>query len=59
MCVNKTDKTACNVCFDALTEWRVKPNDVALSVPALLLSFLWLCGMYSRLWLRLLCPSAF
>ena len=27
-CVYKTVKTACNVCVDVLTEWRVKPNDV-------------------------------
>ena len=39
--VYKIEKTACNVCFDVLAEWKVKPNDVALSVPAWLLYDMW------------------
>ena len=50
--VYKLEKTACNVCLDILAEWRVKPNDVALSVPVWLLCYM--C-MYSNLCLKLLC----
>ena len=41
MCVYKLEETACNVCLDVFAEWRVKPNDVALSVPAWLLCYMW------------------
>ena len=37
----KFEKTACNVCLDVLAECRVKPNDVALPVPAWLLCYMW------------------
>ena len=35
------EETACNVCLDIFAEWRVKQNDVALSVPAWLLCYMW------------------
>ena len=41
MCVYKLEETACNVCLDIFAKWRVKPNDVALSVPAWLLCYMW------------------
>ena len=41
MHVYKIEKTACNVCLDVLANWRVKPNDVALSVPMWLLRYMW------------------
>ena len=56
MRVYKLEETACDVCLDIFAEWRVKPHDVALSVPAWLLVT---CGMYSSLWLKLLRPSSF
>ena len=40
MRVYKLEETACNVCLDIFVEWRVKPNDVALSVPAWLLCYM-------------------
>ena len=44
MRVNKLEETACNVCLDIFAEWGggggVKPNDVALSVPASLLCYM-------------------
>ena len=39
--VYKVEETACNVRLDVLTGWRVEPNDVALSVPALSMCLLW------------------
>ena len=39
--VYKLEEAACNVCLDISAEWRVKPNDVALSVPAWLLCYMW------------------
>ena len=39
--VYKLEETECNVCFDICAEWRVKPNDVALSVPSWLLCYMW------------------
>ena len=56
MRVYKLEETACDVCLDIFAELRVKPHDVALSVPAWLLVT---CGMYSSLWLKLLRPSSF
>ena len=41
MRVYKLEETTCNVCRDNFAEWRVKPNDVALSVPAWLLCYMW------------------
>ena len=41
MCVYKLEETACDVCLDILAKWGVKPNDVALSVPAWLLCYMW------------------
>ena len=41
MRVYKLEETACDVCPDIFAEWRVKPNDVALSVPAWLLCYMW------------------
>ena len=41
MRVYKLEETVCNVCFDIFAEWRVKPNDVALSVPSSLLCYMW------------------
>ncbi len=38
MFVYQAQKIACDVCFDVFAEWRVKPNDIALSVSA---CFLW------------------
>ena len=40
--VYKIEETACNVRLDVLAEWGVKPNDVALSVPALFMRLLWI-----------------
>ena len=37
MRVYKLEETACDVCLDIFAKWGVKPNDVALSVPAWLL----------------------
>ena len=41
MRVYKLEETACNVCCDIFAEWRVKQNDVALSIPAWLLCYVW------------------
>ena len=39
--VCKLEKSARKVCLDVLAEFRVKANDVALSVPAWFLSCMW------------------
>ena len=39
--VYKLEETACDVCLDIFAKWRVKPNNVALSVPAWLLCYMW------------------
>ena len=39
--VYKLEETSCDVCLDSFAKWRVKPNNVALSVPAWLLCNMW------------------
>ena len=39
--VYKLEETACDVCLDIFAKWSVKPNNVALSVPAWLLCYKW------------------
>ena len=59
MRVYKLEETACDVCLDIFAKWRVKPNDVALSIPAWLLCYMWhvfqLVAEVAMSWCVLIC----
>ena len=64
MRVYKLEETACDVCLDIFAEWGAGGGGGG-KLNQMMLRCLFLrgccvtCGMYSSLWLKLLCPSAF